>query len=191
MTDATDPWSEPWRCECGCGGDTLWNADRGQWNRFIFGHQRPDTPKPVLPKLPEPPLPDKAHGAEAAIEAWLAEREKIPASTEKALAGELGITRQQVKLLIERARLNLAARAEHYVAAHYESVRLGLAAGDSRGLRVAAQASQWALERIVEDGKRVVEAPQQGPAGSKVIVGIAIGGAAKPEPVIDVEAEDD
>lgn len=103
----------------------------------------------------------------------------------------LPMTRDQVKGLIERARLTLAARAEQYVAAHYESVRLGLASGDPHGLRVAAQASQWALERIVEDGVRVIDAPQQGHGGSKVLVGIQIGGAQAGTPAIDVGGEDD
>ncbi len=84
-----------------------------------------------------------------------------------------------VRAVIKAARAAFALRAEDYVALHYQAAMIAAEQGD-------AKPAQWALERLAEQGDRVVDAPQQGSSTAPSLqIGIALGGLLKagPEPV--------
>lgn len=68
-----------------------------------------------------------------------------------------GVTPSVVRQTIKKARATLAENAEMYASLHMDIVRDAMAIGDSKGLAVAAKATQWALERIADGEERVVD----------------------------------
>lgn len=80
------------------------------------------------------------------------------------------------KALIARAKAQFRAEAPHYVEVHRQAMDQALKLGDAKGLEVATRASQWAIERISQDGERIVEAAPVEGTGVKVFVGVKIGG---------------
>jgi len=97
---------------------------------------------------------------------------------ENALAVALKRTPLVVKRLIQDARQNFAAKAGRYVEVHMEATEKALQAGTVTGLDVALRGSQWAIERIAEDGARVVDKATEQNAGTKIVLGIQMGGIA-------------
>lgn len=102
----------------------------------------------------------------------------------KALATTLKRTKEAVKAMIDQARENFVSEAESYVNIHKQVVTTALANGDAKSLDVALKGSQWALENIGSDGSRVIEVAKAGPGGTKVMVGIQIGGMRTPETIV-------
>lgn len=101
-----------------------------------------------------------------------------------ALAKTLKRTKEAVKAMIEQARENFVSTAESYVDIHKKVVDAALANGDAKSLDVALKGSQWALENIGSDGTRIIEAAKTGPSGTRVMVGIQIGGLREPGTVV-------
>lgn len=101
-----------------------------------------------------------------------------------ALATTLKRTKEAVKTMIEQARQNFVSEAESYVSIHKQVVNAALANGDAKSLDVALKGSQWALENIGSDGARVIEVAKAGPSGTKIMVGIQIGGLREPGTVV-------
>ena len=94
-----------------------------------------------------------------------------------ALAHTLHRSKDVVREMVEKARETLAKRAVDYVDYHQQAVEQALANGDPKALEVAARASQWALEHISFDGKRVVDkATGAEGGGTKIMIGIQLGG---------------
>ena len=102
------------------------------------------------------------------------------AVTERQVTGmalALNRSREMIKRLVGDARADLAANAGMYVAAHREATEKALADGSVAGLEVAAKASQWAMEKIAAEGVRVIDRDKQESTGTRVMVGIKLGGA--------------
>lgn len=100
---------------------------------------------------------------------------------ERALARTLRRSKESVRSMIEEAKCRLGERAEFYADTHQMAVASALANGDPKSLEVAVRGSQWALENISIDGERIIDKPQPGPSGVKIVVGVKVGGANTPE----------
>lgn len=83
---------------------------------------------------------------------------------------------EAVRVVIGRAREALGRNAEFYVNAHREAIEAAIVNGDAKSLAVAAGASQWAIQRIAEGDKRIVDPDKMEPAAPALNIGIAIGG---------------
>lgn len=90
-----------------------------------------------------------------------------------ALATATRRSRQAIKKCIEDARDNFAASAGDYVEIHKEATMAALLKGDNEQ---ALKGSQWALTNISAEGARVVEKTVVAPSGSKIQIGIKLGG---------------
>lgn len=106
---------------------------------------------------------------------------------ENALAVALKRTPGVIKKLIQDARHNFAAKAGRYVEIHAEATEKALSSGTVNGLETALKGSQWAIERIAEDGARVVDKATEAPAGAKIVLGIQMGGITTPGVVVDAK----
>ncbi len=98
-----------------------------------------------------------------------------------ALSTVLRRSRAAVKEVVEQARENFVAQADRYVEVHREAVEQALASGDSE---VAMKGSQWYLEHVSAEGTRIVDKGQSGPQGTKIMIGVALGGVGNAAPTI-------
>jgi hypothetical protein len=104
----------------------------------------------------------------------------ISAQQEKALAVTLRRSPAAVKALIEEAREHFAAKAGRYVEIHAQGVEDALKNGTVAGLDVALKGSQWAIERIAQDGSRIVDKAADTNTGTKIVIGVQMGGITPP-----------
>jgi hypothetical protein len=132
----------------------------------------------------------------AAVEEWIKRRDAVPEGTVAGIAREHGLSKREVRTIIDRARYKLAAHAEKYVAAHMESVEqaivMGIKDGNANALGVAQRGAEWALERIGQGNARVLDVSKAtGSVGPQIVIGIAVGGVQVKEPVQEeaIEAE--
>lgn len=93
-----------------------------------------------------------------------------------ALATVLRRPKETVKAMVEQARENFVASAEYYVEAHKRAVDTALTNGDSKSLEVAVRGSQWAMENMSIEGTRIVEKAVADAGGTKIMIGVQIGG---------------
>jgi hypothetical protein len=78
-----------------------------------------------------------------------------------------------IKTLIEEARDSFVEQADRYVQIHREAVEGALESGDHEQ---AIKGSQWYLEHVSSEGARIVDKAAAGPAGTKIMLGISLGG---------------
>lgn len=83
----------------------------------------------------------------------LMDKFNAPAIARRAAAEGHPVDPRSVTTIIKAARRTLAERAEFYVEAHGVATIRAAIEGD-------AKPAQWALDRIAEDGERIVDAPQ-------------------------------
>lgn len=170
-------------CACGCGGYTMMHGKTP--NRFIEDHHL----RRASSLTRDTPLTKEEFAEKLLkVEAWIQGQTELSRAGEYRVARELGLTRPELKALIERAKFNFAAKAERYVEAHAESVEAGLKLGNAAGLRMAAEASQWAMEHMALDGARVVDPPVkvEDHGGPKILIGVQVGGINQQPTTIDV-----
>ncbi len=111
----------------------------------------------------------------------------ITPKQERALTAALRRTPETVKGLIEDARLEFAGHAGRYVEVHAKAVDDALASGTVTGLDTAIRGSQWAIEKISSDGARVVDKAAGGESGgTKILIGIQVGGVDAPATAITI-----
>jgi hypothetical protein len=84
-----------------------------------------------------------------------------------------------VRKVIETAREAFARRAEDYVELHFRAAQEAAQNGD-------AGPAQWAIERIVEGGVRVVDNMKAAPTMPSLQIGIAVGGVPQPKQAVQV-----
>ncbi len=89
------------------------------------------------------------------------------------LAVTLGRSRATIKKMVEDAREKFVEAAGDYVDIHKEATIKALADGDNE---TAAKAAQWAITNLSFDGARIVERPTTEPTGTKIQIGVKIGG---------------
>ena len=95
-----------------------------------------------------------------------------------ALAKVTGEQKLTILSIVEMAKQTFSDAAVEYVDIHKQATQMALANGDAKSLAVATAASQWAIEKIEHEGKRIIskEAPVVGNTGTKIMIGITLGG---------------
>ena len=94
----------------------------------------------------------------------------------KAAAELLQRQPRMIRKHIERARREFNGRALKYVDLHMKAVEDGINTGDPKGIEAGMKGAQWAIERISHEGARIVDKEANQPSGTRVMVGIQIGG---------------
>ena len=101
------------------------------------------------------------------------------------LANALRRAPETIKAMIAEAQEHFLAHAEYYVQAHREAVEKGLEIGDAKGLMVAQQGAEWAMEHLRYRGEQVIEPPAPDRAtGPRILVGVQVGGIKDPHTTV-------
>lgn len=96
----------------------------------------------------------------------------------KALAIVLKRTPELIKNEIALARDTFVGRAGRYVDIHLAATESALETGDNEQ---AIKASQWAVSNISGEGTRIIDRPNTEATGSRVMIGIKVGGVDAPD----------
>jgi hypothetical protein len=110
----------------------------------------------------------------------------ITPSQERSLAKVMRRSREAVKSAIEEAKDKFVASAERYVDIHRAATEAALFCGDNEQ---ALKGSQWALTNIGAEGSRIIDKTADAPTGSRIMIGIRVGGIDKPITAVALEAE--
>lgn len=89
------------------------------------------------------------------------------------LAKALNRPKEMIIAAIEEARNKFILRASRYVDIHMQAAEQAIEDGDNE---TAGKLSQWAIENISGEGKRIVNKQVETGTGAKVFVGIKLGG---------------
>lgn len=138
--------------------------------------------KPKKPSHRYGPPTDAEHALVAAVVAD--QPATITPAQTKALGTVLRRTESAVEKMINKAREKFVLSAEQYVDLHKKATEKALAKGD---LMVATKAAQWALANMSAEGVRVVDKPSADVGGSRINIGIRVGGVDAPMDAITVE----
>lgn len=133
-------------------------------------------PKKVFKRAGSPSQPEKALVAQFVLD----QPRELTNGQISGLARTLRRSKDVVKKLIDEARDNFVANAGRYVDIHIAATEGALSEGDHE---VAAKAAQWAMEHTSAEGSRIVEKAQTGPVGSRIQIGIKVGGIDAPPAV--------
>lgn len=100
-----------------------------------------------------------------------------------AIARKLECDPRAVRSVIKSARNALASRAELYVELHVHAATVAAMAGD-------AKPAQWAIERIAEEGERIIDPPDDAKPSTvpTFTLGFVVGGMPAPRPVAALPA---
>lgn len=90
-----------------------------------------------------------------------------------ALATVTHTSKDRIRELVKKAKETFAESALDYVNIHKLATEAALVSGD---LKVAVDASQWAIERASHDGVKVIEKEAGTGSGTKIMIGIRLGG---------------
>lgn len=99
------------------------------------------------------------------------------------LAMALRRTRATTKKLIEEAREDFAGDAPDYVRIHKQATERAL---EMDNHDAALKGAQWAISHIALDGARLTEKEAAGPTGSRILIGIKVGGVNQQDTAIDM-----
>lgn len=110
---------------------------------------------------------------------------EMTTSQVNSLAKVMRRSRETVKALVEDAREKFVAAAGMYVDLHREATIAAYETGDNE---VAIKGSQWYLEHVAAEGVRVIDKAVAGPQGTKIFIGIKMGGVAGEETVTTIPA---
>ncbi len=141
----------------------------------------PNYKKKPFKKTGAPSKMDKALVAQVVS----VEAQTMPVSTEQitALTKVLSRSRASIKKMVEEAREEFVESAGEYVQIHKEATIKALADGDNE---TAAKAAQWAMTNMSFDGARIVDKPTVEPTGTKIMIGLKLGGL---NPAVGVKVE--
>lgn len=95
---------------------------------------------------------------------------------ENALATALRRPRDTVRKMLDEAREIVAGNTVRYANIHLQAAEDALASDSMMGKEVAGKLAQWALTNASLDGKRVIDKAASENTGTKIIVGVKIGG---------------
>lgn len=149
----------------------------------------------TLEKLKKPQKPLRRTGKASKTDKALVAQVVMDSAAEMtngqilSLARVLRRTPDMIRTLVEQARESFVEGAPDYVRIHKQAVTDALALGDSKALQVAVQGSQWAIEKISAEGARIID-KDLGPSGSRIMVGIKIGGLNIEHPDVKVMTEE-
>lgn len=88
---------------------------------------------------------------------------------------------EAIRTMIAEARENFVASAGDYVAIHKQATQGALDDGE---YETAIKGSQWAMTNLSGEGQRIVDKPTGEAAGTKIMIGIQMGGMT---PAVKVE----
>lgn len=103
----------------------------------------------------------------------------------RGLAMTLRKSRECIRKMVDEARENFAADAPDYVRMHRQATEQALQA---ENYDAALKGAQWAINHISLDGTRLTEKETAGPTGSRILIGIRVGGVNQKDTAIDVPA---
>ncbi len=110
-----------------------------------------------------------------------------------ALAQTLRRSPEAIRHAIAEARANFNSDANWYVDAHKQAVTKALASEDPKALEIARKGAAWAMTNMTHEGKRIIDRPETGPQGSKILIGVRIGGikqeVVEALPLIDISTD--
>jgi hypothetical protein len=133
-------------------------------------------PDPHYRKKPfkKPGAPSKLDKALVAQVVAVAEV-TTPVSTQQitALTKTLRRSRASIKKMLEDAKEQFVESAGDYVTIHKEATEQALAEGDNE---TAAKAAQWAMTNMSFDGARIVDKVQTESTGTRIMIGVKLGG---------------
>lgn len=110
-------------------------------------------------------------------------REVTPTQV-RALARVLRRSQDTVKSLVEGAREHFIEQADRYVEVHRLAVEGALLDGD---FQEARKGSEWYLEHVSGEGARIIDkAADSGPQGTKILIGLRIGGISEAPTVVQM-----
>lgn len=110
----------------------------------------------------------------------------ITPTQERSLAKVMRRSRETIKSALEEAKDKFVASAERYVDIHRAATEAALATGDNEQ---ALKGSQWALTNIGAEGARIIDKQTEAPTGSRIMIGIRVGGVDKPITAVALDAE--
>lgn len=171
----------PNKCLCGCGEFTELNGKGGR-NKYVKGHHYEAAQKQAV-NYEALSINERIAG----VEEWVQKRDTVSPATLSSLAARFHLSPKEARVVIDRARLKLAANAERYVQAHMETVEAALEIGTESALNVAQKGAEWAMERIGTGNSRVIDSPKVGggTGGPQIVIGISVGGIKPQAPVIE------
>ena len=144
--------------------------------------------KPVQRKGQKDPLKpgSKARGTisdDTVLDAFLlAQTGPVTKGQVGAMAKLLGRTPENIKKAMIRARHRFVSKAERYVELHGEATEEAMLRGDHE---IVIKASQWAMTNLAAEGVRIIDKPEAGADhGTKVLIGVQIGGVDQPKVLI-------
>lgn len=110
----------------------------------------------------------------ALMKQFVADQSKeIDRSQTLALAKVMRRSPSMIKEMIQEAREDFVTSGQEYVTIHKQATQEALAAGE---FEPALRGAQWALTNISAEGQRIVDKPESGPMGAKIMIGIKVGG---------------
>ena len=104
-----------------------------------------------------------------------------------ALANTIRRPKETVKRMIEDAKDTFVENVGRYVEIHKQATEKALENGDAKSLEVATRAAAWAIENTSAEGVRLVDKPEKGHEGTKIQIGVKIGGQNHPPVAVGVE----
>ena len=131
----------------------------------------------------------------ALVKAITSETPETPSNDQtKALAKVFNRPVSTMKKAIATARESLAADSQFYVDTHRAIVEqaalIGVSTMNDKALDIARKGAAWAIERISGDGKRIVDKVDNGPQGTRIMIGIKLSNMSnQADGVIDVSGE--
>lgn len=118
---------------------------------------------------------------------------ELTTSQVSGLARTLRRSREATKDLIEQAKERFVDSAQRYVDIHRQAVEEALTAGE---FDTAMKGSQWYLEHVGVEGVGIIDKQKAPETGSKIAIGIKIGGVSEAAtaitlPAVTVDPSDD
>lgn len=93
-----------------------------------------------------------------------------------ALAKTMRRSKDVIRKMVEDAAETFAENANFYIQSHRQAVADALSSDTMAGKKIAADAAQWAIEHMSGGGARIIEKAPTGPTGTKIMIGVKIGG---------------
>jgi hypothetical protein len=98
-----------------------------------------------------------------------------------ALSKTMRRSKEVLRQMIEEAAEQFQENARFYIDTHRQATQDALKSDTMAGKDIAIKASQWAIENLSGGGARIVEKAASGaPTGTKITVGVKIGGLNEP-----------
>lgn len=146
-------------------------------------------PKPKITLQPDPKLKGKKYPRKGPVtkvetalvaQVVLDQPGGIKSAQVTALAKALNRPVDMIKVIVEEARTKFVKNVDRYVDIHMQAAEGALIAED---FETATKAAQWYLANIAHDGARVIEKVASESSGTKIMIGLKVGGKNENTPI--------